>query len=246
MGRKGRGSGNFYHAKRSAAAVPASTTSTNDCRAPTVGLEDILFTIGKTKDAARFEVVKEELGKHFATQFWSDAADAARAFEILEEPIYNEPTEPELPLHLLKQESVTGTDGVVVEPSPVEYPEYESKSQRYRMLISLYSCDHDEWRCSVKHWKDNKSRMFAILLQHCPKDLMQRLKSNDKYWKVNDKKDVISFVTMIRDVAHAHNDTTQGTMAIVLSDMALYTIVMSSTDDTDGFYRTFFGHGRNH
>ena len=66
----------------------------NDYCAPTVGLEDMVFIIGKTKDAARFEVVKEELGKHFATQSWSDAVDAARAFEILEEPIYNKPTEP--------------------------------------------------------------------------------------------------------------------------------------------------------
>ena len=103
----------------------------------------------------------------------------------------------------------------------------------------MYSCDHGEWKRSVRHWKDNKSRMFAILLQHCLKDLMQRLKSNNKYWKVNDKKDVISLVTMIRDVAHAHDDTTQDTMAIVSSDVALYTTFMSSTDDTDDFYRTF-------
>ena len=65
----------------------------------------MVFTIGKTKDAARFEVVKEELGKHLATQSWSDAADAARAFGVLKEPIYNKLTESELPLRLLKQEA---------------------------------------------------------------------------------------------------------------------------------------------
>ena len=81
--------------------------------------------------------------------------------------------------------------------------------------------------------------MCVILLQHCPKDLMQRLKSNDRYYDVNDTKDVISLVTMISDVAHAQDDTTQGTMAIVSSDVALYKIFMSSADDTDDFYRTF-------
>ena len=81
--------------------------------------------------------------------------------------------------------------------------------------------------------------MFAILLQHCPKDLMQRLKSNSKYHAVNDKKDVITLVTMIRDVAHAHDDTTQGTIAIVSRDVALYTTFIGSGDDTDDFYRTF-------
>ena len=99
----------------------------------------MVITIGKTKDAARFEVVKEELGKHFATQSWSDAADAVRAFEIFEEPIYNKLTELELPLRLLKQEPVTGADGVAVEPPPVEDLEYESKSQRYNANQHVFS-----------------------------------------------------------------------------------------------------------
>ena len=56
--------------KRSATpAEPATKVpDTNAFRAPTVGLEDKIFTIGTTADAAKFEVVKDELGKHFATQ----------------------------------------------------------------------------------------------------------------------------------------------------------------------------------
>ena len=59
-------------------------------------------------------------------------------------------------------------------------------------------------------------------------------------------------MTMICDVAHAQDDTTQGTMAIVSSDVALYTTFMSSSDDTDDFYWTFLAmvetinvHGRS-
>eukprot|EP00957_Ditylum_brightwellii_P066492 5047928-Ditylum_brightwellii.AAC.1 len=37
---------------------------------PTVRLEDKIFTVGTTADATKFEIVKEELGKHFATQPW--------------------------------------------------------------------------------------------------------------------------------------------------------------------------------
>ena len=57
-------------------------------------MEDQVFTIGSTKDAAKFELVKEELGKHFATQSWSDGADAMMAFDTLTEPSYHEPEEP--------------------------------------------------------------------------------------------------------------------------------------------------------
>ena len=49
-------------------AEPATKVpDTNAFRAPTVGLEDKIFKIGTTADAAKFEIVKEELDKHFAT-----------------------------------------------------------------------------------------------------------------------------------------------------------------------------------
>ena len=44
---------------------------------------------------------------------------------------------------------------------------------------------------------------------------------------------------MIRDVDHQHDDTTQGLMAFVTSEVALYTTFMTSEDDTEEFYNTF-------
>ena len=76
------------------------------------------------------------------------------------------------------------------------------------------------------------SRMFAILLQHCPKDLTKRLKSNVRYEAVDDRKDGISLITMICDVAHQHYDTTQGIIDLVTSYLDLYTTFMTSDDDT--------------
>ena len=49
-------------ARQSAAqAEPAVKADTNEFQAPTVGLDDKIFTIGTTTNAAKFEVVKEEL-----------------------------------------------------------------------------------------------------------------------------------------------------------------------------------------
>eukprot|EP00957_Ditylum_brightwellii_P076070 5782245-Ditylum_brightwellii.AAC.1 len=62
------------HFRRPAVQVETATKSPGisekEYRAPTVGLEDKIFTVGTTADAAKFEIVKEELGKHFATQPW--------------------------------------------------------------------------------------------------------------------------------------------------------------------------------
>ena len=88
---------NFYHAKKPAAAVAYATTSTAQHRAPTVGLDNQVSTFGKAKDASMFEIVKEELGKHFSTQTWNNGADATQAFETLKEPVYIDPTESALP-----------------------------------------------------------------------------------------------------------------------------------------------------
>ena len=68
--------------------------------------------------------------------------------------------------------------------------------------------DHRGCKDDVKHWKANMSRMFAILLQHCPKDLMQKIKLNGRYEALNNSKYVIALITMIRDVAHQNDDTT--------------------------------------
>ena len=119
-----------WRARRSAAqAEPAVKVDTNEFWALTVGLEDKIFTIGTTADAAKFEVVKEELGKHFATQPWSDGANAAMVFESLREPSYDEPEEPDFPLNMM--------DGV--SDQKVEDPENEVKSIRYRMHATKYA-----------------------------------------------------------------------------------------------------------
>ena len=80
--------------------------------------------------------------------------------------------------------------------------------------------------------------MFAIVLQHCPPDLVQRLKSKDLWTVTFAKRDTIGLTKMIRDVAHAHDDTTQGTMAIVASDMTLYTTYMCKSETPAAFCRT--------
>ena len=144
--------------------------STTDYRAPTIGLEDQFFTFGKTKGAAKFEFVKEELGKHFATQTWNNGADAARSFETSKEPVYIEPNEPPLPTRFIHNNN---TDCTI---KTDEDTEYEGKSQQYNMLTNMFAADYREWKYNVKYWKVNKYRMFAILLQHFPKDFTQRLK----------------------------------------------------------------------
>ena len=126
-----------------------------------------------------------------------------------------------------------------VDGKKVEDPEYEAKLMRYRMHAQKYACCDDEYSKLVKSWKNNRSCMFAIVLQHCPPDLVQRLKSKDLWAITKEILDVIALTKMIRDVAHAHDDTTQGTLSIVASGMTLYTSYMSKSETPASFCCTF-------
>ena len=150
------------------------------------------------------------------------------AFETLTEPMYDEPAEPVIPelFYSYKDKSV-------------EDPEYKSKSLCYRMQLSMYTRSHDEWSKNVKNQNKNSSGIVAIVLQHFPKDLTQRLKSNPQYSVTNITKYIIALTRMIGDAAHARNNTTQGTMAIVEIDLSLYTTYMSKTEKPVDFCRTF-------
>ena len=68
---------------------------------------------------------------------------------------------------------------------------------------------------------------------------MLRFKSKDLWAETNLGKDVIALTCVIRDIALAHDNTTQGTMAIVASDMAFYTTYMSKSETPVVFSRTF-------
>ena len=116
--------------RRPAAAEPtAAAPVTTEYRASFIGLEDKVFTIGSALDAAKFETVKEELGKHFATQYWSDGANATAASKTLTQPVYDELAEPDIP------ERYIAADGGKFE----EDPAYEVKLMRYKMQISKYA-----------------------------------------------------------------------------------------------------------
>ena len=76
------------------------------------------------------------------------------------------------------------------------------------MHIQKYAHYDDEYSKCVKNWKNNRSCMFAIVLQHCPPDLVQRLKSKHLWTPKNLQRDIIALTKVIHDMAHAHDDTT--------------------------------------
>ena len=72
----------------SGAATPKKFT------APTPGLEDVFFTWGTAKDAAKFEDTVSQLARHVGTQSWRLSSVASKAMSAIAAPVITEPARP--------------------------------------------------------------------------------------------------------------------------------------------------------
>ena len=59
--------------------------------APTPGLEDVYFTWGTAKDAAKFEDTVSALARFVGTQGWTRSSEASKAMSALEAPVITAP-----------------------------------------------------------------------------------------------------------------------------------------------------------
>ena len=72
----------------------AEVSSANKFMPPTSGLNNVMFTGGTTRNAAKFMDTVKKLACHVGTQTWSQSTVAAKAIIELAEPELVEPTKP--------------------------------------------------------------------------------------------------------------------------------------------------------
>ena len=72
----------------------APTTTKKTFRAPTKGYKDVLFTSGKSKDAAQFTDMIEQLLRYVDTSGWKKASELAKVMTDLKDPALVAPARP--------------------------------------------------------------------------------------------------------------------------------------------------------
>ena len=60
--------------------------------APTPGLEDVYFTWGTAKDAAKFEDTVSALARYVGTKGWTRSSEASKAMSAIKTPVITAPT----------------------------------------------------------------------------------------------------------------------------------------------------------
>ena len=71
-------------------------------------------------------------------------------------------------------------------------------------------------------WDVNHAKIFALVLEHCPPDLKEVLKTLSAWDKVEEEQDAIELLKLVRDVAMDKAETKQTVMSYVESFLELF------------------------
>ena len=208
----------------------SSSGGTGKYRAPTVGYEDCIFSHGDTKDAAVFTATLTKLARMVALKSWAGATVAGRAMERMEEPTLVEPTMAAV-LYVGKEEFVDQLSGETKtrDKNVAKDPSMIARDQ------GIWMIHYKQWIVDSTAWATNRAKIFALVLEHCPPDLEEVLKTLSSWVKVHDEQDAIELLKMVRNVALDQTETKQTVMSYVESSYELFTFHQDKHDTLDNY-----------
>ena len=112
-------------------------------------------------------------------------------------------------------------------------PMFKMEVKDYIVAMKTYQAKKD--KCD-----ENQPRAYNLVLQHCPPELKTRLTSQANWDQVWVDRDVVGLLKIIRDIAHNHDESKLGLMAIIECDMELYLGFQGKTEDCDNYMVLLF------
>ena len=188
-------------------------------------LADNVFTFGTVQDAANYDDTKNHIVRYIATQDFLGAAVAAQVVATLIDPSNSQP-EPPVENHMVKQE-----DGSM-KSTP-------KSAHKLSVELEIWKADYGDWNRNEKTWKENKSKVYHLILCQCPPELLEHLKSMELWDKTSSELNVVNLLHMIRAVCLKHDETKQGIMAAVNSDIRFYTFRQGKDMSCDEYLKLF-------
>ena len=107
------------------------------------------------------------------------------------------------------------------------------------LAVEQYKADRKIYNKQVMAWKENKAKCYYLVLSHCPRALEHQLKNSTKWDETESNQDVVALLQMIRDITHNKKERKESVMAIVESDLELYTIAQDPGESLDEYYKVF-------
>ena len=190
-----------------------NTPAKKEFKAPTPGLENMVFRQGDAADAAAFDDVKKALARYAGTNFKVGSQMAQVAIEDLEPPNIVKPTPP----------AIAGAA-----PTPME----RAEQLEWEHELSAYFKE-------MEHWKSAGPRAYQLVMSHVDPDLEEKLESSASWAQIKQDQDVIALLKLVRSHVHKHDERKQGTMSLVEHDLDLYLNYQQPNQDLMTFYKLF-------
>ena len=237
-------------------STPGATTSKTKYKAPTSGLEEVVFTWGTARDAAKYEEVKSKLSHHVGVQNWKFATETSKAMAGLEEPVFTKPVRPVreywtditrtvTTLDRTRTEIVPGEEGppIVAESTRVINNIPTQEEWELQIATADYLEDNKAYKERKTAWEENRSKAFYLVLQHCPSELKNELKNAVCWEVIAADRCVVALLLAVRDVTHDKKERRHRTMAYVEDDFKMYTTTQRSDETLDDYYKAFKAQG---
>ena len=91
----------------------------------------------------------------------------------------------------------------------------------------------------AKQWATNSAKMYHIVMQHRSSEMKERLQALQDWPRIKADKDVLKLIRSIKSISHQHDETKQGTMALVESDIRM--ITLRQEDEEKCWKRKYLG-----
>ena len=107
------------------------------------------------------------------------------------------------------------------------------------MELAECTANKMEYKKDMKDWTENSSRIYLLVLLHCPPGLIAELQNHSRWIDGKALQDYIALLLMIRGLAHGMKETRQGTMALVQVHVDLFTTTQRPNKSVEAYYKLF-------
>jgi len=155
---------------------------------------------------ANYDDTINHLERYIATQAFSGAAAAAQVVATLVDPSISEPEPPDENIKTKKED---GTE--VLTPK---------SAHKFSIEFEKWKIAYTDWDRKRKTWMKNQSTVYHLILCQCPPELLEHLESIELWDKTSFELDVVNLLNMVRAVCLKHDETKQGIMSALNSDIS--------------------------
>ena len=208
---------------KQASGAKREKTLKSTFKAPTVGLEDVIFDYGAGMRPGDFQGYVERIAEHMAGALKRQGPLASKAIKTQNAPSFMEPEDPEF------EEDGTGT----------LKPRTASTKEKIK-----FKHEYENYLYDLRNWKDCNGTIWNKVISHCTPGMKTKLKSLSGWDQAEINQDGMELVKLLHSVHFEQDGSKQSMLEIVSAKKKLYLCFQRENWDLEYYTREFNARAR--